>query len=155
MFLLLLDGHVKDGTGFVPEVSSRAWSHRHVAKSSGGWWRLSVWRSDAQETPGGEGLLGWSWASEATANGTQSTAWSSYTHTAPLLHRDDVPEAPRWWLGKVSPEKQEVLVLQRNLVLGSEALSHHMLGGLHSSLLNEIPVVIAEANFSDFQNLLF
>lgn len=59
----------------------------------------SVWRSDAQETPGEEGLLGWSWDSEATANGTQSTAWSSwssYTHTAPLLHRDDVLEAPRW-----------------------------------------------------------
>lgn len=43
MFLLLLDGHVKDGTGFVPVVSSHAWSHWHVAKSSGGWWgALSV-----------------------------------------------------------------------------------------------------------------
>ena len=63
------------------------------------------------------------------------------------------PGGEGWWLGKVSPEKQEVV--QRNLVLGSEALSHHMLGGFHSSLLNEIPVVIAEANFSDFQNLLF
>ena len=38
---------------------------------------------------------------------------------------------------------------------GSEALSHHMLGGLHSFLLSEIPMVIAEENFSDFQNLLF
>lgn len=30
------------------------------------------------------------------ANGTQSTAWSSDTHMAPLLHRDDTQEAPRW-----------------------------------------------------------
>ena len=48
MFLLLLDGHVKDGTGFVPQVCSHAWSHWHVAKSSGGCWgapSVEIWCS--------------------------------------------------------------------------------------------------------------